>query len=193
MNKSTFYPQAFTKDELKLLYRSFNKLDTNLNHLIDEKEMLEEPRLMSNPIVKRIWKIFDKNKDNKISFFEFVEGLSTLTMGGNLNIILGNHYDKIKFAFKVYDINEDGFISNSDLFHALKLFVADNLTDYQIQQLADRTMMYVDKDLDGFISYDEFVEFMEKTNTVNLFTFDMFGSLDTFSESDPNSKSTFEG
>ena len=63
---------------------------------------------------------------------------------------------KLKFAFKIYDIDEDGFITNGELFTVLKMMVGNNLTDLQLQQLVDRTIIKADLDYDGKISYDEF-------------------------------------
>ena len=51
---------------------------------------------------------------------------------------------KIEFAFKIYDINQDGFISNGELFQVLKMMVGNNLTDIQLQQLVDSTMVKAD-------------------------------------------------
>ncbi len=52
--------------------------------------------------------IFDKNKDGSISFEEFITGLSSLYSN--------DEEAKLRFAFKVYDIDGDGFISNGELF-----------------------------------------------------------------------------
>ena len=38
----------------------------------------------------------------------------------------------------------------------LKMMVGNNLTDLQLQQLVDRTIIKADLDYDGKISYDEF-------------------------------------
>lgn len=38
-------------------------------------------------------------------------------------------------AFKIYDIDNDGFISNGELFQVLKLMVGSNLKDAQLQQV----------------------------------------------------------
>ena len=57
---------------------------------------------------------------------------------------------------KIYDIDNDGFISNGELFHVLKLMVGSNLKDTQLQQIVDKTIIYADRDGDGKISFDEF-------------------------------------
>lgn len=51
---------------------------------------------------------------------------------------------KLKFAFDIYDIDKDGYISNGELFTVLKMMVGNNLTDLQLQQLVDRTIIKAD-------------------------------------------------
>ena len=59
-------------------------------------------------------------------------------------------------AFKVYDQNNDGFISNMELFQTLKLMVGNNLKDAELQQIVDKTILVGDKDGDGKLSFQEF-------------------------------------
>ncbi len=73
----------FNKQELKILYKNFMKMDTNNNGLLDPDEFFDVPELKDNPVVQRIISVFDKNNDVKISFYEFVHGLSALTSTGN--------------------------------------------------------------------------------------------------------------
>jgi serine/threonine-protein phosphatase 2B regulatory subunit len=73
---------AFDKKELKILYKNFVNMDLNHNGMIEPEEMLDVPELKDNPIVQRIITVFDKNNDGKISFYEYVSGLSTLTSSG---------------------------------------------------------------------------------------------------------------
>jgi Ca2+-binding EF-hand superfamily protein len=48
----------------------------------------------------------------------------------------GNKEEKLRFAFKVYDIDRDGYISNGELFIVLKMMVGSNLKDQQLQQVS---------------------------------------------------------
>ena len=95
--------------------------------------------------------MLDKNKDGSISFLEFVQGLNSLSSSASQE-------EKLRFAFQIYDINNDGFISNGELFTVLKMMVGNNLNDVQLQQLVDRTIIKADEDLDGKISFAEFVK-----------------------------------
>ena len=66
-------------------------------------------------------------------------------------------------AFKVYDMDRDGFISNGELFLVLKMMVGNNLKDGQLQQIVDKTIMEADKDGDGKLSFEEFVLMVSNT------------------------------
>ena len=98
--------------------------------------------LAQNPLVRRVIAVLDKNKDGNISFLEFVQGLNSLSAGASQE-------EKLRFAFQIYDINGDGFISNGELFTVLKMMVGSNLNDVQLQQLVDRTIIKADLDYDG--------------------------------------------
>ena len=80
----------------------------------------------------------------------------------------------MKTAFQIYDTNNDGFISNGDLFAILKMLVGDNLTDIQIQQLVDRSIIMADKDLDGKLCYEEFYEFCKDMKIEEMFSMKIF-------------------
>ena len=71
-------------------------------------------------------------------------------------------------AFKIYDINCDGFISNGELFQVLKMMVGANLKDHQLQQIVDKTIIYADKDFDGKISFEEFKMLVNGSLRVNI-------------------------
>jgi serine/threonine-protein phosphatase 2B regulatory subunit len=77
-------------------------------------------------------------------------------------------------AFSIYDMDNDGFLSNGDLFKCLKMLVGDNLSDIQVQQLVDRTIIQADQDKDGKISYDEFVDAVKDMKIDEMFSVNFF-------------------
>jgi serine/threonine-protein phosphatase 2B regulatory subunit len=105
----------------------------------------------------RMIAIFDEDGGGDVDFQEFVSGLSAFSSKGNKE-------EKLRFAFKVYDIDRDGFISNGELFIVLKMMVGNNLKDNQLQQIVDKTIMEADKDGDGRISFEEFTTMVENTD-----------------------------
>ena len=60
-------------------------------------------------------------------------------------------------------MDRDGFISNGELFLVLKMMVGNNLKDGQLQQIVDKTIMEADKDGDGKLSFEEFVQMVSNT------------------------------
>ena len=53
-------------------------------------------------------------------------------------------------------MNNDGYISNGELYQTLKLMVGSNLKDSELQQIVDKTILAGDKDGDGKLSFQEF-------------------------------------
>jgi len=149
----------FNEAELHKLHRRFVKLDKDGSGTITADEFLSIPELAGNPLLGRIISIFDTNKDEEIEFNEFVKALATFTNKDDLE-------GKLRFVFQVYDIDNDGFISNGELFQVLKMMVGSNLTDVQLQNIVDKTIMEADEDKDGKISYDEFVKMITNTDEI---------------------------
>ena len=46
---------------------------------------------------------------------------------------------------RIYDMDNDGFVSNGELFQVLKMMVGNNLKDTQLQQIVDKTILLYDK------------------------------------------------
>jgi serine/threonine-protein phosphatase 2B regulatory subunit len=111
----------------------------------------------------RMIAIFDEDGGGDVDFKEFVSGLSAFSSKGNKE-------EKLRFAFKVYDIDRDGYISNGELFIVLKMMVGSNLKDQQLQQIVDKTIMEADLDRDGKISFEEFTKMVENTDVSNSMT-----------------------
>ena len=49
------------------------------------------------------------------------------------------------FSCRIYDIDNDGYISNGELYQVLKMMVGNNLKDTQLQQIVDKTILIADK------------------------------------------------
>merc|ERR1712000_698661 len=117
----------FDREEVDRLRKRFEKLDRDNSGTIERDEFLSLPQISSNPLATRMIAIFDED-------------------GGGLSAFSnkGNKEQKLRFAFKVYDIDRDGYISNGELFIVLKMMVGSNLKDQQLQQIVDKTIMEAD-------------------------------------------------
>ncbi|KAG0171640.1 Calcineurin subunit B [Apophysomyces sp. BC1015] len=157
----------FSAEEIQRLYKRFMKLDKDNSGSIDKDEFLSIPQIANNPLASRMIAIFDEDGGGDVDFHEFIKGLSAFSARGNQR-------EKLEFAFKVYDMDRDGFISNGELFLVLKMMVGNNLKDNQLQQIVDKTIMEADKDMDGKISFDEFLVMVENTDVAKQMTLESF-------------------
>ncbi len=156
---------------------------------ITRDEFIALPQVSSNPLATRMIAIFDEDGGGDVDFQEFVSGLSAFSSKGNKE-------EKLKFAFKVYDIDRDGFISNGELFIVLKMMVGSNLKDQQLQQIVDKTIMEADANKDGKISFEEFTKMVENTDvsmsmTLGKLTKALSGN-DLLKQRRPNLNNTLE-
>lgn len=81
----------------------------------------------------------------------------------DVQIYLSSHYSSL-VAFDVYDLDNDGYISNGELFLVLKVMSGDHLKPLELQQVVDKTIRDCDTDGDGKISFDEFRSMVERKN-----------------------------
>ncbi|KAG9300295.1 hypothetical protein G9A89_011368 [Geosiphon pyriformis] len=157
----------FTPEEIERLYKRFMKLDKDGSGAVDRAEFLAIPQIASNPLASRMIAIFDEDGGGDVDFKEFLSGLSAFSAKGKTD-------EKLRFAFKVYDMDRDGLISNGELFLVLKMMVGNNLKDNQLQQIVDKTIMEADKDMDGKISFEEFCAIVESTDITKSLTLTEF-------------------
>ncbi|KRY53114.1 Calcineurin subunit B type 1 [Trichinella britovi] len=138
-------------EEIRRLARRFKKLDLDGSGALSVEEFMSLPELQQNPLVQRVIDIFDTDGNGEVDFKEFIQGISQFS-------VKGAKQTKLKFAFKIYDMDRDGFISNGELFEVLKMMVGNNLKNTQLQQIVDKTILFHDKDGDGKISFEEFCD-----------------------------------
>lgn len=153
----------FDREEIDRLRKRFMKLDRDGNGTIDKSEFLAIPGISSNPLASRLMDVFDEDSDGTIDFQEFITGLSAFS--GKTS-----RADKLRFAFKIYDIDRDGYIGNGELFIVMKMMVGKNLQDEELQQIVDKTMLEADKDGDGRLSFDEFKNAVDSTSVASALT-----------------------
>uniref|UniRef100_A0A8I3WVJ5 Protein phosphatase 3 regulatory subunit B, alpha n=1 Tax=Callithrix jacchus TaxID=9483 RepID=A0A8I3WVJ5_CALJA len=154
----------FDADEIKRLGKRFKKLDLDNSGSLSVEEFMSLPELQQNPLVQRVIDIFDTDGNGEVDFKEFIEGVSQFS-------VKGDKEQKLRFAFRIYDMDKDGYISNGELFQVLKMMVGNNLKDTQLQQIVDKTIINADKDGDGRISFEEFCAVSTKEMVLPLVMF----------------------
>lgn len=157
----------FDRFELNRLLARFMKIDTDSSGTIEKDEFLAIPTIQTNPLAARLLEVFDKDGDGNIDFGEFVSALSIFSSKGNRE-------EKLKFAFNVFDLDNDGYLSNGELFIILKTMVGDNLQNAQLQQIIDKTIIEADSSRTGKLSYADFKKAVDGSAIAESLTLETF-------------------
>ncbi|KAK6643680.1 hypothetical protein RUM43_005190 [Polyplax serrata] len=128
----------------------------------DEKEIRREDfnkiLLSKNPFfTDRVFDIFDKDNSGTISLEEFIDAMHQFA--GQTSD------DKIRFLFKVYDLDGDGLIQHKELQHVMRACMEENGMRFSEEQIEDLTMaMFEDADPHnrGTITYEALKHQLEK-------------------------------
>ncbi|XP_052743214.1 NADPH oxidase 5 [Bicyclus anynana] len=120
----------------------------------DQKEITREQFqkivVSKNPFfTERVFQIFDEDNSGTISHHEFIAAVHRF--GSQ------TPEDKIRFLFKVYDLDGDGLIQHRELQHVMRACMEENGMQFSDEQLLDLTSaMFEDADTEqrGAITYE---------------------------------------
>uniref|UniRef100_A0A8C7VJ88 Guanylate cyclase activator 1Aa n=9 Tax=Salmonidae TaxID=8015 RepID=A0A8C7VJ88_ONCMY len=106
----------------------------------------------ANAYIEQMFRTFDMNKDGYIDFLEYVAALS-LVMRGKME-------HKLRWYFKLYDVDGNGCIDRSELLNIIKAIRAINGNENQevdAEEFTNRVFDKIDVNGDGELSLEEFV------------------------------------
>lgn len=162
---------GFSPDQIKRLYSRFTSLDKSTKGTLSRDDFIRIPELAINPIGERIIDAFFMNEDSQESgeetcnFRQFVKTLAHFRpFDSSKENPLNTREKKLKFTFKIYDLDNDGKISKDDLMQVLHMMVGRNISDEQLGGIADRAINDADMDRDGVISFDELKRVLENVD-----------------------------
>ncbi|KAL9692392.1 hypothetical protein quinque_005513, partial [Culex quinquefasciatus] len=108
---------GFDKSSLERLEQLFIKTVGNEKEI--RREEFKKIVTSKNPFfTERVFQIFDKDNSGSISLQEFIDAIHQFA--GQ------SPEDKIKFLFKVYDLDGDGLIQHRELQHVMRACMEEN-------------------------------------------------------------------
>lgn len=159
---------GFSHKQIVRLYSRFTSLDKGGDGVLSREDFLRIPELAINPLGDRIVHAFFMEGNNDgVNFRQFMQTLSRFRPikekeSEENKAIVNSRDEKLRFAFRMYDLDGDGSISRMELLAVLHMMVGANISEQQLGSIADRTIAEADKDLDGQISFREFTKVMER-------------------------------
>ncbi|XP_055853092.1 Kv channel-interacting protein 1 [Episyrphus balteatus] len=150
----------FSKQEIRVMYRGFKtECPEGVVHEDCFKDIYAKffPHGNSSLYAHYVFKAFDVNCNGAISFRDLLVTLSTL--------LRGSVYERLRWTFKLYDLNGDGRISRSELaevvlaIHELMGRRSHQMEDdRKAREQIDRVFRKLDLNQDGIITVEEFLE-----------------------------------
>lgn len=146
--------QVFSSDEIKALWLHFQGFaaDGDVGNGITRSQFQSVLLFKDSSMVDRIFRVFDANEDDLISFEEYLQCLSVLSSKAP-------HAEKLKLSFQIYDIDGDNMISVADLTSALASTLREHdiiIERKEIDEIVSHTMDEVEPDIPGKISLSEY-------------------------------------
>ncbi|ALC41430.1 Nox [Drosophila busckii] len=139
---------GFDKSSLARLEQLFRNTVGNEQEI--RREEFQKIVTSKNPFfTERVFQIFDKDNSGSISLQEFIDAIHQFS-GQSAD-------DKIRFLFKVYDIDGDGLIQHKELHDVIRHCIKENGMEFSEDQIEDLTSaMFEDADPhnSGEITYE---------------------------------------
>ncbi|HWP06628.1 MAG TPA: ferric reductase-like transmembrane domain-containing protein [Polyangiaceae bacterium] len=135
---------------LELVQQAFADL-AGPDSVLDSKKLMRSLDLKSAFIAERVLLVFDRNRDGLVNRVEFVRGVPRLLFGSTL--------DKLKFVFRVHDLNADGAIDAGELTRMLELALGEDDVPARpevVRRLSELLLGAADANHDGLLSFGEF-------------------------------------
>ena len=123
------------------------------DQLIDKEEFRNGLGIENYEISDRLFELFDQDSSGSVDYGEFVTTIESM--------VDGSAKDKIKFAFQLHDLDNNGYIDRNELRILIKQSFSENNLDYdefQLDLLVDEFFKVADEDDSGTIDVSEFLK-----------------------------------
>ncbi|XP_071144206.1 neurocalcin homolog [Mytilus edulis] len=153
----------FSKEEIQDWYKDFRQYLRQGETELDKTAFIKVYNSLfygdASEFAEQVFRTFDHDGNNSVDFKEFILGLC---LSGSENA-----EKKIKWAFNMYDIDQDGYISKEEMTHILKAIC--KMTGSKIppefkspEDMTEKIFKILDNNSDNRISQQEFIEGADK-------------------------------
>ncbi|XP_017779631.1 PREDICTED: calcineurin B homologous protein 1 [Nicrophorus vespilloides] len=157
---------GFTSNQIERLYSRFTSLDRGDYGSLSREDFLRIPEIAINPLGERIVNsFFEGDTGDRVNFRQFLSVLAHFRpVKKNKENKNNSREQKLQFAFKMYDLDNDNMITREELLAILHMMVGANIGEEQLSSIAERTILEADEDGDQKISFEEFCKALQRTD-----------------------------
>ncbi|XP_018565548.1 Kv channel-interacting protein 4-like [Anoplophora glabripennis] len=160
----------FTQAEIKRIYRGF-KAECPTGVVKEETFKMIYAQFFpqganTSQYAHYVFNTLDQDRSGLISFEDFVQNLSILSRG-SLD-------EKLRWAFSLYDINGDGCITREEMtdivsaiYDLMGKLSEPCIDEDTVKEKVDRIFQKMDKNRDGVVTLDEFLECCRKDEGIS--------------------------
>lgn len=149
---------GLSEDGVRTLWRSFNKYANNGNvNKLSFLEIMKNVGCKDLSQMELLFNAFDDGKCGALDFKQICVGFAILTKGTN--------DDKMRMAFKCFDINQSGKISKAELYMIFKSILAAKSIRHTTKEINDWVVeCFAKYDIGnkGYLVYEEFKVLAER-------------------------------
>lgn len=118
---------------------------------IDLEDLQRALRVRNPYFARRVLAVLDRDGDGVVRKDEFLDAIRAL--------VLGSDEDKLRFAFRLHDHDDNGALDRDELLRMIVVSLAESESSERVTQTAEQLvtalMSKVDRDRDGRVSFDE--------------------------------------
>lgn len=160
---------GFAPTQTTNLYNRFLSLDHNSKGYLSREDFLRIPELSLNPLSDRIIHAFFKEnksrEEDKVEFKDFVRVMAHFRpINKHEDTELNTKKEKLRFVYKMYDIDGDDGISKDEVLKTISTMVGTKIGRDKLICIAEKMFVEANKDEDDSLSFEEFALVMDKTD-----------------------------
>lgn len=153
---------GFSAKEIQNIFERYQQLDRGNKGYLTRADFLRVEELTINPIGDRIvHSFFRESNSETVNFRYFLRILARFRPMDKKNNSLNSKEEKLKFIFRLYDLNDDDSITSTELMDILTTMTSGTISEPEVFGIVQQSISEADTDGNNQICFQEFYRVMK--------------------------------